>query len=273
MMTKIVPKKPGGIVIKTPLWICATIVATATPAFADTSADDQMLIRLINGNTETFGQCARIGFTVDRPALDAAGKAATQHLTPRQVMTAVAESVADVRAQPEPHIPSDTSASARLRASIAGYDDLQKRCDQLANTPVMANYIKRDGYQAQPGAKSLLALMQYRAQTGDASAMDVIGQFYATGYEPDPDNSVAFGWFLRAADAGNAFAAGVVSDRLATGTGAPRDFIAADMWAVIAETRGQRPGRVSRLEAGMTADHIAQAHSRAGAWLSTNPPA
>ena len=236
MVAEILPSKlgGGGIVIKTPLWLSAIIVVATTPAVADTSADDQMLIRLINGNTETFGQCMRIGFMVDRAGLDVAGKAATQRLTPQQVMTAVAQSVADVRARPEPHIPSDTSASARLRASMAGYDDLQKRCNQLADAPVIANYIKRDAYQAQPGGKSLLALMQYRAQTGDASAMDVIGQFYATGIEPDPDNSVAFSWFLRAAEAGNAFAAGVVSDRLTTGAGAPRDFIAADMWAIIA---------------------------------------
>lgn len=267
-------QKTGGTVNNTALfWICATVIAIAIPAHADTSADDQMLIRLENGNTETLDQCTRIGFTLDRPALNAAAKAAVQHLTAQQVMRAISDSVADANARSAPQVPANATVSVRLHASIAGYDDVQKRCDQLADSPVMAKYLKRDTYQALPGSKSLLAWMQYRAQAGDTSAMDVIGQFYATGVEPDPDNSLAFGWFQRAAEGGNAFAAGMLSDRLATGTGAPRDIVTADMWAIVAEARGQRPGRVARLEAAMMAVHITEAHDRAKAWMSTHPAA
>jgi len=88
--------------------------------------------------------------------------------------------------------------------------------------------------------KEALKYLQPAAEAGDAGAMYVLGQMYASGRGITKDEKAATDLFLKAANLGNADAQQSLGSALMLGEGIEQDMVEALKWFIISGRGGQQ---------------------------------
>jgi hypothetical protein len=117
-----------------------------------------------------------------------------------------------------------------------------------------------------------LADLRKIALQNDPAAEYSLGVRYASGDGTAQNYHEALGWFLKAADNGDARAAGKIASCFWAGKGAPRDYSKAYFWGLLAQAAGDQTGRVIVINsAAHLSDHqrIAE-HQEADSWLRSH---
>ena len=230
--------------------------------------------RALASNVHQLGACVGIGFDVDPEVvqqgiddtmerLRASGYsgAAIQDIM-QQSMAASEAKV--VRFTLEPFSKNTPAVFNKMEAR---YTALQTACDQLYAQPTLTAFITKDAYQSSPGKKSFFSLTAFQAEHGETKKMVLLGNFYDGGLRPDPGHKLAFSWYVKAAEAGDATGAYFVASAYALGDGVARNGIQAEKWAVISDSLGGPADALETIEPGLTPAQQKQGRDLAVAWL------
>ncbi len=197
-----------GAIVKHWTWLALGMAVMAGPVAARGLDEDADLLRLSHHYRQPLHDCATIGFTVDNAALDAEATDARARLKSAGMKDSNIDTLTLLADETQLDMPGPTGdATQDYLAAKAAFAPAQTACDDMADEPVLAPFVKRAGYQLTAGDKSWLGLMQYQADAGDAARMRLIGDIYDAGIEADPDHSLALAWYTKAAKAGDTIAA------------------------------------------------------------------
>tara|TARA_R110000868_G_scaffold6363_7_gene36113 strand:- start:6765 stop:7271 length:507 start_codon:yes stop_codon:yes gene_type:complete len=113
-----------------------------------------------------------------------------------------------------------------------------------------------------------LKYLKPAAKDGDAAAMYVLGQMYASGRGIEKDEKLAAGYFMKAAELGNADAQQSLGSALMLGEGIEQDMIEALKWFIISSRGGNKSATEYTAKVGrfLSKDMQREARSKAMEW-------
>ncbi len=117
-----------------------------------------------------------------------------------------------------------------------------------------------------------LKFLKPAARDGDADAMYVLGQMYASGRGIEKDEKLATGYFLKAAELGNADAQQSLGSALMLGEGIEQDMVEALKWFIIAARGGNKSAADYTQKVGrfLSRDMQRKARGKALEWQKAN---
>jgi hypothetical protein len=117
-----------------------------------------------------------------------------------------------------------------------------------------------------------IADLEKIALRNNPAAQYSLGMKYASGDGTAQNYHEALGWFLKAADNGDARAAAKIARCFWAGKGAPRDYSKAYFWGLVAQAAGDQTGRVIVVNSAVhLSDHQRIAEQReADSWLRSH---
>ena len=116
----------------------------------------------------------------------------------------------------------------------------------------------------------LLAVIQRKANQGDASAEYQLGLMYKEGQDLPKDTTEAMKWWRKAAEQGDATAQNSLGFMYDHGRGVPEDYVLAHMWFNLAAAAAGNSAMARDLVAAkMTPAQIAEAQKLAREWKPT----
>lgn len=117
-----------------------------------------------------------------------------------------------------------------------------------------------------------LKYLQPAAKAGEASAMYVLGQMYASGRGVTKDEKMAADYFSKAADLGNADAQQSLGSALMLGEGIEQDMVEALKWFIISASAGNKDAASYTQSVGrfLSRDMQREARSKAREWQKAN---
>ena len=114
----------------------------------------------------------------------------------------------------------------------------------------------------------LLAVIQRKANQGDASAEYQLGLMYEEGQDLPKDTTEAMKWWRKAAEQGDATAQNSLGFMYDHGRGVPEDYVLAHMWFNLAAAAAGNSA-MALVAAKMTPAQIAEAQKLAREWKPT----
>lgn len=117
-----------------------------------------------------------------------------------------------------------------------------------------------------------LKYLQPAAEAGEASAMYVLGQMYASGRGITKDEKMATGLFLKAANLGDANAQQSLGSALMLGEGIEQDMVEALKWFIISARAGNKDAASYTAKVGrfLSRDMQREARQKALEWQKAN---
>jgi TPR repeat protein len=122
--------------------------------------------------------------------------------------------------------------------------------------------------------KEALKYLQPAAEAGDAGAMYVLGQMYASGRGITKDEKAATDLFLKAANLGNADAQQSLGSALMLGEGIEQDMVEALKWFIISGRGGNKDAISYTAKVGrfLSREMQREARQKARDWQKANAP-